>query len=58
MLLLATHFIEKDKSIRNQSKVNRPSETARRRAVSAGIKYTCDSVIFIYFSKKLNCIIL
>lgn len=32
MLLLATHFIEKDKSIRNQSKVNRPSETARRRA--------------------------
>lgn len=31
LLLLATHFIEKDKSLRNQSKVNRPSETARRR---------------------------
>lgn len=52
MLLLATHFIEKDKSIRNQSKVNRPSETARRRAVSAGIKYTCDSVIFIYLTRN------
>ncbi|CAC5397176.1 unnamed protein product [Mytilus coruscus] len=31
LLLLATHFIEKDKSLRNQSKVGRPSGTDRRR---------------------------
>ncbi|XP_076118208.1 uncharacterized protein LOC143085614 isoform X2 [Mytilus galloprovincialis] len=31
LLLLATHFIEKDKSLRNHSKVGRPSGTDRRR---------------------------
>ena len=37
ILLVATHYIEKDRDLRKKSKVARSGESARRRLVSGGV---------------------
>ena len=64
ILLVATHYIEKDRDLRKKSKVARSGESARRRLVSEGTgvmktnhcmqRNICTDFIFISFTPHLK----